>query len=704
MELPKFIKNLFPALKQGGEPENRFSTIFHQTVGEFFGISANQNFLKQYKGWVYACVQAISQEVGDIKLRLFRDNKDAEPEEVFDHPLLDLLNKVNPRMTRHDLFEITQSHQELEGNAFWFLAKDKTGVIREIWPLRPDRVTFAQSKENPLLIAKYFYRQKDGRKTSFEPTEIIHFAQFSSQGEYPFPTRGMGTVEAAALAIDTNNFSREWNKHFFLNAARPDVILKTQGKLTPADYERLKRKFESAYRGVEKAHKFLLLQDGLEIDKLTANQKEMDFVRQVIQSRDEILAIFRVPKTVLGIVDDVNRSNAEATNFVFALRTIKPKMQKVVDTLNEFLIPLFKQEENLFFDFVSPVPEDREKTILEYKEGIDRWLTRNEIRAAEGLPPTTGGDNIFGPFNITPIDRVAEEKQIKEKEKPKEKEKKKADSVEEVIKKATKEHVNKLFIEKADETAERDDGKFGLTFNQLRDFGREFMKGIDEDIESFVSILKRFFDEQEKLVKESVRENLKGLTNKEYNLKQVDDLLPSEEGQIALLIDATKPQFRQAAESSGKRALNLIGIVDDPFDIDNPDVQDFLTDRLSFFSEKVHGTNYGKLRTSIQEGIDAQENLVEIEERISDVYERTNPTRIARTETSAVHNFSTVRGYSQGGAEFKEWVNFNPNDDPCLVGGEIVEINGVFSNGLAFPPAHPNCQCGVVPIFSRLRF
>jgi len=343
MQIPQFITKLFPALKQGGEVSNPFSAIFHQTIGDFFGVSARENFLKQYKGWVYACVQAISQEVGDIKLRLLRDNAEGESEEVFEHPLLDLLNKVNPRMTKHDLFEITQSHQELDGNAFWFLAKDATGDIREIWPLRPDRVTFAQSKENPLLIEKYFYRQKDGRKTTFESSEIIHFAQFNALGDYPFPVRGMGTVEAAALAIDTNNFSREWNKHFFLNAARPDVILKTTGKLTPADYERLKRKFESAYRGVDKAHKFLLLQDGLEIDKLTANQKEMDFVRQVIQSRDEILAIFRVPKTVLGIVDDVNRANAEATNFVFSLRTIKPKMQKVVDTLNEFLVPLFKE-------------------------------------------------------------------------------------------------------------------------------------------------------------------------------------------------------------------------------------------------------------------------------------------------------------------------------------------------------------------------
>ncbi len=699
-----FLKKWFPVTisrKQGSLPHDNFSADFGTSLSDFFGRSARLNFLQAYKGWVYAAVSAIAQEVGDIQLRLMRSTTKGDVE-VLDGELIKLIARVNPRMTQQELFEITQSHQELEGNAFWFLARDGMGKIREIWPLRPDRVTFTQDKENPLMIAKFFYRQKDGRRTEFEPKDIIHFQQFNAEGDYPFPTRGLSTVQAAMLAIDTNEFARQWNKRFFLNSARPDYILSTEGRLSPDEYERLKRKFESAHRGVENSHKFLLLQGGLKADKLTATQKEMDFVKQVLQSRDEILAIFRVPKTILGITDDVNRANAEATNFVFASRTIKPKMDKIVNTMNEFLVPQFGDD--LFYTFESPVPEDRDRIVSEYEKGIDKWLSRNEIREAEGLPPTVEGDKFFGNFNLAPLDEVTEEKKniepVGQKEKEEtppanQKEEKNGD-----LRKTVSERVNELFNKEAKDDTERDNEKRGLTFNQIQKFGVIFLKGVEQDEKRIKDLLIPFFERQKKLVKETLEQNLKGLKAKEYDMKAADDVLPSEGDEIKAAIDLMTPEYRAFVERSGQEAIALVGS-DLVFDVGNPEVQDFLKTRLEFFSESVHGTNFNKLRAEIQAGLDEQQSIAEISERIDAVYDQTNVDRIARTEASAISNFGNNRAYKQAGVQFKEWVNFNPFDDPCLIGGEIVPINDVFSNGLVTPPAHPNCVCSIVPIFAR---
>ena len=106
-----------------------------------------QDFLQQYKNFVFACVQARAEEVGNIEFELFNGD-----EEVDQHEVLDLLNKPNPYMTRHDFLMAHQAFLDLDGNSFWFLsrANNGKGAITEIYLLRPDRVAIVPSKTNPL--------------------------------------------------------------------------------------------------------------------------------------------------------------------------------------------------------------------------------------------------------------------------------------------------------------------------------------------------------------------------------------------------------------------------------------------------------------------------------------------------------------------------------------------------------------------------
>ena len=685
--------------------------MIEQRISEFFGASVSKKALEANRGWVFACVNAIATEVSDIKLRLNRRNAEGEPEEVTEHAVLELLRKVNPRMTMHQLIEVTQSHKELEGNAFWFLAKDRAGQTQEIWPLRPDRTILVPSKENPLLVEKYIYRHRTS-KVEFKVDEIIHFPQFNAETEYPFPSRGMGTVQAAELAIDTNDFARNWNKGFFQRSARPDLILKTDAKLSPEQYERLKRQFEQAHQGAEKSHKPMILQGGLDIKELTRTQKDMDFVRQVIQTRDEILAVFRVPKSVLGIVEDVNRSNAEASIFIFASGTIKPKMQEFVDVLNEFLLPMFG-EENLWFTFESPVPENRERIVDEYSKGIDKWLTRNDIRAAEGLPPTESGDNIFAPFTVAPIDRVIPEEKKKESpkkkrgHKPKPKPKAKGDK--DIVKRVTDEHISRLFIKK---NGKKKKGKpepeplpalekKNLNFNQVQQFGRIWVKGIEEREVILKESIQEFFDDQEKRVLDNLKEVLKGLKKKEYKLKQVGDLLIPQAPEVDIVIDLLTPQYLEYLRETSTQAAETFGLTFE-FDESDPAVQEFIETRARFFAESINETTFNELVDQIEAGIADGESLTKISERIAETYQKTRDfrtERIARTEVSAASNFGNLHAFKEAGVTLKEWVNFDPEDSPCLIGGEVVGIDEAFSNGLEAPPAHPNCVCAVIAVF-----
>jgi len=194
MKIPKLkdIKYLFTEKKYYLPFD--FSNLF--TYTEKKGLDA-------YTGWVYACVNARAEEVANIKLYLYQNGKEVE-----NHPALDLLHDVNDYMSFYDLVNATQAYLDLTGDAFWALLKGQiSGQIKEIQVLRPDWVTIISSDNS---IVKYQYTN-GSTILEFLPEDIIHFKTFNPVDQL----RGMSVIEAARIAINTDNFSARWNENFF---------------------------------------------------------------------------------------------------------------------------------------------------------------------------------------------------------------------------------------------------------------------------------------------------------------------------------------------------------------------------------------------------------------------------------------------------------------------------------------------------------
>lgn len=105
-------------------------------------------YLAAYKGWVYACVNAIAEEVATLDLKLQRLNSSGWVD-IDNHLALTTLHDVNPFMSSSDLLLHTQAFLELEGNAFWYLPRGKaTNKPAEIWLLDPTRTLVVKSASN----------------------------------------------------------------------------------------------------------------------------------------------------------------------------------------------------------------------------------------------------------------------------------------------------------------------------------------------------------------------------------------------------------------------------------------------------------------------------------------------------------------------------------------------------------------------------
>lgn len=633
------------------------SSVFSFLFGKSAPDMKERDFLNAYKGWVYACVNAIAEEIATINLRLIRKTKDGR-QELDNHLALNLLHDVNPFMSSSELFLGTQAYLELDGNAFWYLPKGSiTKKPGEIWLLDPTRVYVVKSAEK--FIGGYVYKNEKGQDVPLVIDEIIHFKRFNPINRY----RGIGTVQAAALAVDIDTFSAQWNKNFFYNAAIPSAVLETEGQITEEQYNRIKAKWDVSHRGLENAHKLAILQGGLKFKPMNLSQRDMEFLEQRRFSRDEILGIFRVSKSVLGITEDVNRANAEASEFIFAKRVIKPRMQFITDRLNEFYIPLFREDQTkLEFVFTDPVPQNIELDLKRKETALNAgYVTVNEIRKEEGRPPVENGDTIFISSLLVPLGQVQDTK----------------------AKAKTKAHDPK--------TQEIIEKRIQFILNEIQRRKPRYKAIFTKAKEQIVGKLNA-----QKAVSKAKADDMLRLAFEDYGTV------------IAAFTDEMRDTLRTSLRRAGTSALVRVG-VEISFDLDNPRAVSFLEEHALEEATGISQRLRSEISSQIVDGVEEGLGPSDIAHNISNFFDEQSDfraLRIARTEVVAGYQQGNLEGYRQSGIVVsKKWLTAGDEnvDDDCLqneADGEI-PLDAGFSSGDFTPPVHPNCRCDLVPVTGK---
>lgn len=713
--------------------------------------------LKAYVDWVYAAVDYISENVASIDFeayvnrskrksfivgqmirkqpakrkmltRSINERGQMELEELLDHPILNLLYMPNQYMTKTEFIYITMSHLLLAGEAFWFVVRNKMGMPVEMFPLYPDRMKLNFSEGT--IIGSYEYKTPGGVVLNLEPRDVIHHKR-------PNPTniwRGYGVVRAAARAVDTDSNAADYNRNFFVNAAKPSLAVIYPNQLEDEDFERLKEQLVEEHTGTANAHKTMIYDNDVKIQTVGAAQKDMEFLEGRKFNRDQILAMWRISASMLGINEDSNRASVEADDYKFAKRNGKPKMAALCDRITADLAPQF--DDKIIVDFVDPVPEDKEfekSRDVAYANVIE---TVNEIRARNGLDPIKGGDSLYVPMNMVPIGSESEEPTT-DPEDDTEDDDPSVDppagegddsDPEEVAEKSVKRglyakdgrryymvlkngKLSRKYID-PDKKYTDDPDKREADGNKLVEMQTRISKGYESKIRA---ALKAYFEAQQKEVLKNVD---KALTQKgfEYRKAKWFDLDKWVEKMVAKL----KPSLKQTVTDIGQEAGILVG---HNFNADSDNIETFLGTRVKKVSKEVNEETDRRLKAAIAEGIANGEGTFEIGERIKTIYDQAEgyrSERIARTETIRASGFAHEEAWTQSGVvEGKEW--FTAKDE------RVCEFCGPMDGGTRFlgqeffdkdttyvgdkggtltfgfdsvetPPLHVNCRCALLPI------
>lgn len=694
-------------------------------------------------GYVYAAASKIAQAVGEAEPHLYRRKGD-DIEEVFEHPLLDLLAYCTPYHTRQEAFELEQTYLDLTGEWAMLIFRDGFG-IRELWPINPRQLSVVPHPTE--YISGYVFNSNDGRtKVPLEPKDVLFIRMPNPNSLY----RGQGVIQSIATDIDADRYAALWNKNFFINGASHGGAIEVPKELTPDAYERLILQWRQGHQGIANAHKIAILQGGAKWIPPQSALKDMDFPNLRQANRDIILGAFGMSPHMLGAEADVNRASSESAEYVFSRWVINPRLRRIAGKINEFLLPQFPNSDDLWLEFEDPTPENREFDLQLAKDGFAAgFLTRNEARELVGmdnLGPT--GDIFFMGIMVQP-QRIDEEPQSFSPTTPP------SDAGD--TQTAEDEEPVGESLENVGEDNELSTGQMQAASSIVNDFinGRipavvavELLVagGIDRDrAQAMIAACEGFepssptkpSEPKGKSLSPEIRWDVfcKRLTPMEGKFgtwvrdqfaKQRRETLARVGKSVKVVgevygADAysremsrgAKEYLRVMLQLSGEAAAAELGT---SFSVLNPRVLDWLGKRTGRFGAGVTDTIARDITRELQEAYNNSETIAQVKERIQHVFDvaDTRATTIARTEMVGASNQGALEGYKQSGVvEQVEWLaamDERTRETHAMASGQVVPIGENFKVGGdempapgqgADPAENCNCRCTLLPVVRK---
>jgi HK97 family phage portal protein len=385
---------MFRSMMRAGDSGDRspWGSFWFQPVGmNVGGMSVTPDSAMRQTA-VYACVRVLSESFAVLPFRLFRPKVGGGRTVVTDHWLVRLLcRQPNRWQSAFEWREMMQGHLALRGNAFNEIVDDGAGGIAELLPLHPDRVTLEMTSDYGF---RYRYVTRSGTTRYLVPSQVWHIRGLSGDGFV-----GFNPIEIAREAIGEALQFQSYSSRFYANNATPPTWIKFPGKFAElAARKKFRESVQDAQTGDNRG-KTMVLDQGMELQTVQINQKDMQFLEGRQAKVSEIARMFRVQPHKIGDLSKATFSNIEQQSIEFWTDTMQPWCERWESSIERNLLGVDTDLE-VEFDMRSQMRGDSVARATYIHNGtLDGWLTRNEGRAMEGLDPIEGLDEPLVPVN-----------------------------------------------------------------------------------------------------------------------------------------------------------------------------------------------------------------------------------------------------------------------------------------------------------------
>lgn len=273
------------------------------------GVYVSEETAMHYAPW-FSGVRIIAEDVGSLPLAVFERLKPKGKRHAMEHPLYPLLQDApNDLMTAVDLRQTLQGHALTWPTAYAYIVREK-GVVTELWPLRPDRVTPDPRTQTGIpgrLSLTYVYRDPvNGIYARLLPDEVLTIRGLGFDG-----VTGYSLVAQARQSIASAVATERYGAAFYGNGSRPSGVLTHPKTLSEEGRKRLSTDWENLHRGLDRAHRVAILEGGMKWEAIGISPEHAQFLETRKLNVTEMARWLRLPPHKLADLERATFSNIE---------------------------------------------------------------------------------------------------------------------------------------------------------------------------------------------------------------------------------------------------------------------------------------------------------------------------------------------------------------------------------------------------------
>lgn len=350
---------------------------------------------------VWACVRLLSESVSTLPLRLYERRDDGSRVQATEHPLYRLLTvSPNAEMTPARFILMIVASIALRGNAF--VEKKRVGNrIVALVPLLPQCMVVKRLDTGRL---EYTYTES-GKQRVIGEKDLMHIRGFGLDGVCGLlPVNTGRDIFGAAMSAD------EAASKVFAQGLQASGILSSDAKLTDVQREQLRKNLTN-FMGSTNSGKILVAEAGLKYQGITMNPEAAQMLETRNFAIEEICRWFRVPPFMVGHMDKQSSwaSSVEGMNLQWLTNGLRPLLENIEQEISRCLL---ENDGRYFAEFSVEglLRADSAGRASYYTTGLQNgWMSRNEVRRLENLPPIPGGDVYTVQSNLLPIDQLGQD-------------------------------------------------------------------------------------------------------------------------------------------------------------------------------------------------------------------------------------------------------------------------------------------------------
>lgn len=348
--------------------------------------------------WLFRAIDAIAGNQARLPVRARKNNSPAG-QIVDDDPILNLFNSISNPGENSFIFRYRLSAQLLISTrgAFVEIVRGRGGNPIALHLLPPQHTS---PIPDPKVFVSGFEVDIPGtqRKSILKPEDVLWFRH-----PHPLdPYLSMTPMESAGVAIEIENLSKFYNRNFLINDGRPGGLLVIRGDMDEEDKEELRSRFRGNI-GRAGGTTVIASEEGADYVDTGSNPRDAAYVEMRRLTKEEILAAFGVPESVIGNASGRTFSNAAEELRVFWMETMQPHLEMLARGFD----PLHDKYWFEFNDENVPIlvlaKQEREQYLLtEYSNGL---ITANEYRIGTGRDSVNSdlADSMLANPNLAPI-------------------------------------------------------------------------------------------------------------------------------------------------------------------------------------------------------------------------------------------------------------------------------------------------------------